>query len=67
MKVEPVKVREERKYVLPLELISARSLNTFNARGLEMIFFKSAILFDFTSNVLLGSVSQCYLCCPAPE
>ena len=39
------------------KLISSRSLNTSNVRGLEMIFFKPAILFDFPSNVLLRSLS----------
>ena len=38
---EPVKVRKskERNYALPLEFISARSLNTANVRGLGMILF----------------------------
>ena len=41
------------------KLISSRSLNTSNVRGLEMIFLKPAILFDFASNsnVLLRSLS----------
>jgi len=54
---ESGKVREEKKHALTLELISARSLNTSNVRGLEMIFFKPAILFDSASNVLLSSLS----------
>ena len=29
--------------------------------------YLTAILLDFMSNVLLSSVSQCYLCRPAPE
>ena len=63
---DPGKVRKEKKNALPLELISAPSLNTSNVRGLEKIFFKSAILFDFALNVLLR-FSQCYLCRPAPK
>jgi len=48
---------KEKKQALPLELISARSLNTSNVRGMEMIFVKLAILFDFASNVLISSLS----------
>ena len=40
------------------KLISSRSLNTFNVRGLDMVFFKPPILFDFASNVLHSGVSQ---------
>ena len=49
------------------KLISSRSLNTSNVRGLEIVFFKPAILFDFASNVLGSGVSQCYLCRPVPK
>ena len=66
---EPVKVgkSKERNCPLPRELISARSLNAANVRGLGTVFLLSAILFDLTSNMLFRGVPQCSMCHLVPE